>query len=63
MLGRQQHSSTSTRCRFFQLKSTAEVEDVWFNALTEIDQVHTKINYSSTTDYVIKYWEEQNRNL
>ncbi|VDI03188.1 Hypothetical predicted protein [Mytilus galloprovincialis] len=40
-----------------------EVEDVWFNALTDIDQIDTNINYTAFTDYVTTYWVEQNSHL
>ena len=41
----------------------AEVEDVWFNALTDIEQIDTNVNYAAFTDYVTTYWVEQNRYL
>ncbi|XP_071132952.1 uncharacterized protein [Mytilus edulis] len=41
----------------------AEVEDVWFNALTDIDQIDTNTNYTAFTDYVTTYLVEQNSHL
>ncbi|VDH98994.1 Hypothetical predicted protein [Mytilus galloprovincialis] len=38
----------------------AEVEDVRFNALPDIDQIDTNINYTAFTDDVKTYWVEQN---
>ncbi|CAC5420063.1 unnamed protein product [Mytilus coruscus] len=51
------------RAAVLPLIPTAEVEDVWLNALTNIDQVDTNNNYTSFTDYVTTYWVEQNRHL
>ena len=51
------------RLAVLPLIPAAEVEDVWFNALTDIDQVETDTNYTPFTDYVATYWVEQNRNL
>lgn len=51
------------RAAVLPLIPTAEVEDVWFNALTDIDDVETNANYVPFTDYVTTYWVEQNRHL
>lgn len=41
------------------LVPTANVKEVWFNALTDIDQIDTNINYTPFTDYVTTYWSSR----
>ena len=40
-----------------------DVEDVWLNALKDIDGTDTDINYTTFTDYNADYWVEDNRHL
>ncbi|KAJ8310642.1 hypothetical protein KUTeg_012507 [Tegillarca granosa] len=42
---------------------TDEVQDVWFQALSDIDQADVDFDTSRFTDYVTEYWVEGNRHL
>ncbi|XP_071154896.1 uncharacterized protein, partial [Mytilus edulis] len=51
------------RAAVLPLVPMQHVEDIWLNALEEIDEANTNINTLAFTDYVTEYWVETNRHL
>jgi len=51
------------RAAVLPLVPIEHVQDIWFNALEDINLADTNINTESFTDYVTEYWVESNQHF
>ena len=51
------------RAAVLPLVPQADVTDVWFNAMEDMDNSNSLVNTTSFTDYVVTNWVETNRHL